>query len=472
MTPAFAVLCRSLLAGDERRLPKDEAKSRLQAGSYNRGRSKRPRHLPVFALLGALAWAVAGGVAARAQSEESELPPAPGEFVPAEPPPPSEAFAVPDVPHAWLEGFKRHEHGMTLKVGLVTLVDYSAFSQDTASLGQVGKQADQWEARAARLMFRGTLGTDYKVSYLLAGEYKGFETEPENLWNLTDVSLTFPLGGPATRLTVGKSKETFSYEMVGDAANLPHPERVLSPFFVSRNLGVKISRVLGADQRMTASAGVFNDWFVTGDDLADGGTDVTARVTGLAWDRSDGTSFLHLGAAVRYAGADHDTMRYKGRPESNVTDDYVDTGDLTGDHAWHLGLEALWNQGPVSVLAEYNHAAVSSAASGDPGFSGYYLTGSWVLTGETRPYDRTVGFARRVMPRGRWGAPELVARFSHVDLNDGVVQGGSFDKTYLGVNWWATRKWKAGFGWGRTKLERFGTIGVTDSYLTRLQWIY
>jgi phosphate-selective porin OprO/OprP len=47
-------------------------------------------------------------------------------------------------------------------------------------------------------------------------------------------------------------------------------------------------------------------------------------------------------------------------------------------------------------------------------------------------------------------APELVVRFSHEDLVSGVVQGGSFNKTYLGMNWWATRRWKMGFGWGHT----------------------
>ena len=161
-------------------------------------------------------------------------------------------------------------------------------------------------------------------------------------------------------------------------------------------------------------------------------------------------------------------MRYKGRPESNVSDNYVDTGNLSGDHACHLGLEAFWNEGPFSVLTEYNRAWVNSSASNDPSFSGYYITGSWILTGETRPYDRTVGYARRVMPKGHWGAPELVARFSHEDLDDGTVQGGSFDKTYLGINWWATRSWKLGFGWGHTWLDRFATTGVTESYHTRI----
>lgn len=409
---------------------------------------------------------------AHAQSEESELPPALGEFEAAAHPPPDQPYFVPDVPQSVVDQVQIKERWMTLKVGLVLLEDYSAFSQDSESVAQVGKQKDQWETRAARLMFRGTIGKDYQVGYLIAGEYKGFETEPENLWNLTDLSFAFPVGGPATKLTVGKTKETFSYEMVGDAANLPQQERILTPFFVSRNVGAKLSHVFGADQRVTLSGGVFNDWWVNGDAASDSGTDVSARVTGLVWDQEDGTRFLHLGLSGRYAGADDNTLRYKGRPESNVTDDFVDTGNLPGDHAWHLGLEALWNAGPFSLLGEYTRAWVDAPMSGDPGFFGYYITGSWILTGETRPYDRTVGYARRVMPKGRWGAPELVARFSHEDLDDGSVKGGAFYKTYLGVNWWATRRWKLGFGWGHTWLDRFETTGVTDSFQTRVQWIY
>ena len=290
--------------------------------------------------------------------------------------------------------------------------------------------------------------------------------------DLVDLWFAFPLGGPATRLTIGKTKETFDYEMVGDSASLPQQERVLNPFFVSRNVGVKLSHVFGEDQRMTLSGGVFNDWWTKGETVESSGTDASARLTGLAWDQPDRHRFLHLGVSGRYAGADNNTLRYKGRPESNVADNYVDTGNLAGDHAWQLGLEALWNEGPFSVLAEYNRAWLDSPASGNPSFSGYYITASWILTGETRPYDRTVGYARRIMPRGRWGAPELVARFSHVDLDDGGVQGGRFDKTYLGINWWATRRWKVGFGWGHTWLDRFGTTGGTDSFQTRLQWVY
>jgi phosphate-selective porin OprO and OprP len=426
----------------------------------------------IVALIGIFGFCMVFAPRVCAQSEESEPAPVLGEFEASPLPPPEQPFIFPDVPQSALDQTQIQERWFTLKMGIVTLADYTAFNQDRDSIEQVDKQEDQWEARAARLMFRGTFGTDYKVGYLIAGEYKGFESEPEDLWSLTDLSFTFPLGGPATKLIVGKTKETFDYEMVGDAANLPHPERVMSPFFVSRNVGAKLIRVLGTDQRMTISGGVFNDWWVNGDSLSDSGTDVTARFTGLAWDQRDGKSFLHLGVSGRYAGADNDMLRYRGRPESNVSDYYVDTGNLPGDHAWHFGLEGLWNEGPFSVLAEYNRAWVSSSTSGNPQFYGYYITGSWILTGETRPYDRTVGYARRVMPESRWGAPELVARYSREDLDDGAVQGGSFDKTYLGVNWWATRRAKLGVGWGHTLLDRFDKNGVTDSILLRLQWIY
>jgi phosphate-selective porin OprO/OprP len=409
---------------------------------------------------------------AYAQSPEYEAAPARGEFIPAPVPPPTLPYVLPDVPDTLASQARLLSSWFTLKIGFCTILDYWWYHQDQNSIAQVGKESDEWDIRAARLILHGTLGADYKVFYLIAGEYKGFESDPENLWQITDLSFTFPLGGPATKLTVGKTKETFGYEMVGDAANLPQQERIQSPFFISRSVGIKVITVIGDGHMMTASAGVFNDWAVVKESFSESVTDVTARVTGLLWDQRDGKSFLHLGIAGRYAGADNNSMRYKGRPESNVTDYYIDTGPLPGNHAWHLGLEALWNEGPLSVLAEYNRAWVNSPASGFPTFYGYYITGSWVLTGETRAYDRTVGYARRVMPMDHWGAPELVVRFSHEDLVNGAVQGGSFNKTYLGVNWWATRRWKMGFGWGHTWLERFATTGVTDSYQSRLQFVF
>jgi len=223
---------------------------------------------------------------------------------------------------------------------------------------------------------------------------------------------------------------------------------------------------------MTFAAGVFNDWWATGDSFKNSGTDFSARLTGLLWDQPETRRFIHLGVAGRYFGADNNILSYKDQPESHVASDYVDTGDIPADHAWHIGAEALWSEGPFSVLGEYNRAWVRSGETGNPEFSGYYVTATWVLTGEARPYDHATGYARRIIPKDRGGALELVARFSHIDLDDKSVQGGKFDTTWLGINWWATRQWKLSLGWGHTRLDRFGTTGVTERLLTRLQWVY
>jgi phosphate-selective porin OprO/OprP len=359
-----------------------------------------------------------------------------------------------------------------LTPGLVLIGDYNAFGQDAASISQVGKQRDQFDDRAVRFMARGKIGGAYKFGYLVAAEYKGFDTDPEQLWNLTDLAVTAPIGGPETTVSVGKLKETFAYEMVGDAANLPAQERVLSPFFVSRNAGIRLNRVLGQDHRATAAIGVYDqDWGISPSSI-NNGTDVTFRTTGLLWDLNEDRDYFHVGLAGRYNTSADGVIRMKGRPESNVTSNYIDTGSIPANYAWNFGLELLWNRGPFSALAEYIPSWISADTSGNPNFYGCYIITSWVLTGESRPYDRTVGYARRIIPKNHYGAFELVSRFSNVDLEDDLITGGEFYKTYFGVNWWATRRAKFGIGWGHTWLDRFGTIGETDHLQVRTQFVY
>jgi hypothetical protein len=96
----------------------------------------------------------------------------------------------------------------------------------------------------------------------------------------------------------------------------------------------------------------------------------------------------------------------------------------------------------------------------------------YVLTGEHRPYDRKVAYARRILPQRTWGAVEVVGRYSHVDLDDRLVDGGIFDRATVGINWWATRRWKIGFDYGLINLDRMGISGATHAFHTRFQWAY
>ena len=54
------------------------------------------------------------------------------------------------------------------------------------------------------------------------------------------------------------------------------------------------------------------------------------------------------------------------------------------------------------------------------------------------------------------GAWELVARYSDVDLSDGLIEGGDMSRTSVGVNWWPTREFKGTVQFGRVDLDRDG----------------
>jgi phosphate-selective porin OprO/OprP len=389
------------------------------------------------------------------------------------PPPPGYDPAIPDIGGKELDKTAVNTHWFTFRLGLAPIFDYTWFTQDAPSIEQVGVQENAFQVRSGRIQARGKIFARRSAPwrYLFSFEYRGFDSNPDETWNFTDVAVTIPVGRVLGELTLGKIKEPFVYEMVGDAANLPQIERLMSPFFVSRNIGGRLDNTL-LQQRMTWSFGAFNDWWTSEAAYNESGWQVDARVTGLAYTNAPGSRYLHLGTAWRYNGADKGTLRFRGKPESNVTSNYVDTGSIAGDHSDHVGLEVLLNEGPFSVTAEYVHAFVDAPGVGDPSFHGYYVTGAYVLTGEHRPYDRKVGYARRILPRGRWGAYEVVGRFGLVDLNDAAVSGGVLQKSWVGLNWWANRRWRVTGGYGRARLNKLGVVGYTNQYFTRVQWIY
>jgi phosphate-selective porin OprO/OprP len=121
----------------------------------------------------------------------------------------------------------------------------------------------------------------------------------------------------------------------------------------------------------------------------------------------------------------------------------VDTGTFSADNVNLVGAEAAAVWGPASLQAEYMIAMVDSSVANDPDFSGYYVQGSYFLTGEHRNYKASSGKFDRVKPNknfmgddGGPGAWQLAARYSHVDLDDGAINGGELDCVTAGVNWY------------------------------------
>jgi phosphate-selective porin OprO/OprP len=245
----------------------------------------------------------------------------------------------------------------------------------------------------------------------------------------------------------------------------------LSPFFVSRGIGLRLSKPFAHDS-MTYSAGWFNDWFVQDQSFGESGNDFVGRLTAVPYWKNGGADYVHLGISGRYIGADAGTLRFRGRPENNVTSYYVDSGSMAGNQGNEVDVESLWSRGPMLVAVDAARASVDARDSGNPVFWGAYIVASYVVTGEHRPYDKTIGYARRIVPLSKWGAWEIVGRYAHVDIANQKIDGGVFDRETVGLSWWATRRWRLSVDYGFIDLDRAGINGITDAVHTRLQWIY
>jgi phosphate-selective porin OprO/OprP len=301
---------------------------------------------------------------------------------------------------------------------------------------------------------------------------RGFDTETTDSFAIYDYRLDIPLWKRAT-LSLGKQKEPISMERLMGMTYEPMQERssVSDAMLPSRNVGVVLNSTLPGD-RLSFAAGVFNDWFDAGEKLDEAATQVVGRVTGLPFLSEDEGSLLHLGFGLRYTDAELG-LRFRTEPEFNQAPDFVDTGIFEAASALAYSGELSVRRGPVWLAGEYVRTNARAPALGDPGFWGYHVTASWVVSGEVRAYHKQNGTFRPVpvakpVNQGGWGAWELAARWSHLDLTDGAVDGGKMKILSLGLNWWLTPVFSFNVNYRHIILGRFGLTGRADGLTFRI----
>jgi phosphate-selective porin OprO/OprP len=385
--------------------------------------------------------------------------------------------------------------------------DQVYFGQDPVSRNAVGDLQDGAQFRRLRIGGRGTFMDVFEYSL---GVDFALANQPSYLDNYIEWKQLPWL----QNVRVGHYFEPFSLERVTQNRNNTFMERSLVDTFApARNMGAMAYGVT-EDELATWAIGTFRtNSDNTGNDSFDSGQALTMRGTWLPfWDEaSDGRSYLHLGAAYSYRDAFQNQVRFRNTPEirkqqppdvlgpvkvppSNYQNGvpspfapiFVDTGIIKDvDHFQLFDPEFALIMGPLSLQSEYAFAAVHRTGRPDLFFNGYMAQVSYFLTGEHRPYDRTLGIHSRVRPfedffhvrtksqgiQTGLGAWEVAARYSNIVLNDKDIQGNNLTDFTIGLNWYLNpyTRWK--FNYIRAFLEdkRAGN-SITDAYGMRFDY--
>ncbi len=181
------------------------------------------------------------------------------------------------------------------------------------------------------------------------------------------------------------------------------------------------------------------------------------------------------------------TLTLQERPELRIDQNrLITTGALNARSAYEYGPEFGLRWRNFMLQGEYIRIGVDRNNGGatvrTPGleFSGGYAEASWVITGEPRRYVAAAGAFGNPRPArefalkdGGYGAFELVARYSHVDLNDrvtralaasttGGVYGGTQDIYAAGINWYPNSQLRMMLDYDIINVDRLNTTGRTQ----------
>lgn len=363
-------------------------------------------------------------------------------------------------------------------VAAVALDRQRWFGQDTNSEQQVGDLNDYegGQIRAFRVGIAGSLNfkKPWIYTFVIATHAfdQGFNSEERDEATLLDYRLDIPVWKQIS-LSLGKMKEPISMErlLLGTQLQMQERSAIVDAMYPVRNVGINVNGT-SFKQRMTWSAGVFNDWFDASQTFKESSNEVVGRLTGLPFVTEDDSHLLHLGFGIRYTDA-REGLRYFSRPEFNQAPMYLDTDSINGDNSIVYDFEISWRRGPFWVSGEYLMNRVSAPFFGDPTFPGFHLTGSWIITKEMRTYNKRIGTfgpvpVSRSVFQGGPGSWELTTRFTRTDLNGGLVTGGEMNIYSLGVNWWVTPIFGVNINYRYIVLDRFGIRGHSNGIMYRV----
>lgn len=350
-------------------------------------------------------------------------------------------------------------------------LDAGFYSQDAVNRLVLGDIEDGVGFRRARLAATGEVAED--VSYIVEFDIAQAQARFVDVWMQFAAT---PLG----KVRIGRYRQPFGMSELTSVRDLAFLERpmtfALAPF---RQTGVMLFDT-SADERTTWAVSGYrflSDNF--GNVYADtGGYGAAARLTRLLVDEGD-ERIVHVGVDYSYNDPGRGIVQFVSTNEFFVgqnpnlgpnglsvlpiiaTPPFVNTGEILADDVNMFNAEAAVSLGRFAIQSEARWAVVDATSGQRHSFPGAYAQIRYVLTGETIAYNRDAGVFGRIKPCapvdfycGQWGAWEIAARWSYLNLNDAGLPGPGrrLTDTTIGLNWYVNDHTKFQCHWIHSQL--------------------
>jgi phosphate-selective porin OprO/OprP len=328
--------------------------------------------------------------------------------------------------------YTRNNSEFYLRVGGRIYVDFVNYDEDKNDLGDDGAGV-----RNFMIELNGRFNKQWLYRLSWGGFASGGKINGSGAY-LDDAYVSYN-GFDKVALVFGQQSEPFSLEEMSSSLTTTFMERGLPNALVTgTNVGASFSTYRSW---WGLSAGFFAEDIANAADLSDQGHGLTGRIHFNPGHRED--RVFHLGSSLSLRDiSDTDSFYFRRRPESGLTDvRYVDTGDIFNpEHVYRYNLEAAVTAGPFSIQGEYIGARMTrNDGFGDLDFYGWYGFVSWFPTGGSRNYFPNEGIFGYPDVKSKYGELELAVRYSMLDLNDGLVRGGTEKNISFGINWYFSR---------------------------------
>lgn len=362
----------------------------------------------------------------------------------------------------------------TLKLGGGFLYEFAGYSQNAEGKRQMDSIGSMLEPAFAVRDFRITASGQFRTKRTLNWKAGFMYDDANRSWFVRESGLMIDVPELWGKFFIGRTKEGFSMNkvMVGYAGWTMERQMALDVIPILAD-GVKWLGFL-PKQRILWNLGAYNDWSSHRQSFSTFAWQIAGRLGWLPIYSPADNKVVHLGVNYRYGKPVNGAIRVSSRPEADPAPKFIDTGKFSTDHSNHIGGEAYFNSGPLMIGSEVYLHKFNSSSTDNPTFIGGDVVASYMITGESRPYNTATGIlgfvpVNKPVFKGGPGAWEVLVRYSSLDLTAGTLQGGKFWRITPMVNWYLSKDVRFALAYGYGVLDRFTLKGATQFFQARLQ---